>query len=92
MVAGGDVEPGAQFSPDSSHVLFRADRLTDDVTELFIAPSNGGSPLQLNSPLVAHGDVIRAAFTPDGSQVVYLADQEVDETFELYAVAAGGTG
>jgi WD40 repeat protein len=90
MVAGGDVKPDAEFSSDSSHVLFRADRLTDDVTELFITPSAGGSLVQLNAPLVTSGNVIQAAFTPDGSQVVYLADSEVDEVFELYAVATSG--
>ena len=93
LVAGGDVvDNGLQFSPDSNRVLYQADQDTNDVTEIFIVPSTGGTSVKLNGPLVAAGDVSSMHFSPDGSRVVYLADQETNDVFELYAIPSiGGT-
>ncbi len=36
LVAGGDVSPGFQISPDSGRVLYIADQDTDNVFELYM--------------------------------------------------------
>ncbi len=81
-----------QISPDSKTVAFVADKDTDDVEELYAVPLAGGTPVKLNPPLVAGGDVnaLRFAFTPDSQQVVYLADQEVDNRVDMFRVPVAG--
>ncbi len=98
LVAGGNVfSSGVQFSPDSSRVLYSADQTTDEVQEIFIVPSAGGTAVKLNSPLVAGGDVLSQQFSPDGSLVLYFADQDVDGVAEIYVRivrqhSVGGSG
>lgn len=93
LVSGGDVSPsGLQFSPDGSQVLYVADQSVDQVDELFIVPSAGGTPLKLNGPLVFGGDVLSNSvrFDPNGNRVLYLADQDINSVFELYSVPSSG--
>ena len=80
------------ISPDSRSVAFTADIDVDDVVELYAAPITGTTPLKLNPPLVAGGEVqsFRIAFTPDSQSVVYLADQEVDNRVDMFRVPVGG--
>ncbi len=85
LVANGNVSfYGFQFSPDSSRVLYLADQTTDEVSEIFLVPSAGGTATKLNGALVAGGGVNGAQFSPDGSRVLYLADQDTDGAFEIY--------
>jgi len=99
LSAIGDVmEDGLQFSPDGNRVLYAASARTDlqfrSITELFVVPALGGTPLTLNGPLVSGGNVLAASarFSPDGSRAVYVADQDADEVFELFSVpVTGGT-
>jgi hypothetical protein len=85
LVAGGEVSSsGVQFSSDSSRVLYMADQNTDDVTEIFIVPTTGGTAVKLNGSLVPGGDVSDVQFSPDSSLVLYLADQDADEVVETY--------
>ncbi|MDX1964274.1 MAG: hypothetical protein SFX18_14060 [Pirellulales bacterium] len=93
LVAGGTVSSnGLQFSPDGSRVLYLADQTTDDVDEIFIVPSTGGTAIKLNGPLVANGDVnfLGFQFSPDGSRVLYLADQETGGVDEIFSVPSAG--
>ena len=65
LVAGGDVSTSSlQFSPDSSRVLYYADQDTNDVFEIYSVASGGGTPVKLNGPLVAGGDVFNPAVQP----------------------------
>jgi Tol biopolymer transport system component len=87
-VLGGDVRAGFKITPDSSLVVFRGDRVTNDMEDLFSVSINGGlPPIRLNGPMVADGDV-QSGFqlSPDGSRVVFMADAGVDNLFELYSV------
>jgi Tol biopolymer transport system component len=79
-----------QISPDSRTVAFIADKDADDVDELYAVPITGTTPIKLNPPLVAGGEVENFQFTPDGQFVIYRADQEVDQRIELYRVPVGG--
>jgi Tol biopolymer transport system component len=89
MIAAGDVN-AAIVSSDSGTVVFRADKETDEVFELYATPSLGGSWTKLSGTLVANGDVTTFAISPDNSRVVFLADKDADEVFELYSVPIGG--
>jgi len=90
LVAGGDVSYNdLQFSPDSSRVLYRADQDTDGVIEAYLVPSEGGTPVKINGPLVAGGSLSPAfsgavQFSPDGSKVLYLAAQDTAGVAEAY--------
>lgn len=91
LIATGDVrEDSLQFSDDGSQVLYIADQITNEVYELFVAPSTGGDSLRLNSQLVNSGDVTAAEFSLDGERVVYLADTRVNDIFELFSVSTSG--
>src|SRR5205809_6426295 len=81
----------ADFTPDSSRVIYTASQNTAGVIELFSAPSSGGgSNVRLNGNLVAGGNVLGFGgdlhVSPDSSRVVYVADQNVNETYELFSV------
>jgi Tol biopolymer transport system component len=89
LAAGGSLLE-AQFSPDSSRVMYRADQALDGLFEIFVVPSTGGTALKLNGTLVANGDVLAAQFSPDSSRVLYHADQTANDVFEIYSVPSGG--
>ncbi len=78
------------ISQDGQYVVFVADRGTDEMTELYSVPLEGGDPTRLNAPLTNGGNVKRFQITPDSQWVVYIADQEQDERDELYSVPVGG--
>ena len=84
--------PNVIFSPDSHLVAFVADIDTDDTNELYAMPITGTTPIKLNPPLVANGDVStsRFYFTTDSQYILYLADQEVDNLVEMFRVPVGG--
>jgi hypothetical protein len=74
--------------------VYTADQDVDEVYELYSVPIDASaSPVKLNGPLVAGGDVLleststlRVQITPDGTRVLYVADQDTDEVLELYSV------
>ena len=80
------------ISPDSRMVAFAADLDEEDVVELYAVPITGTTPIKLNPPLVADGDITnsRIAFTPESQALIYLADQEVDNRVEMYRVPVTG--
>lgn len=102
LVGEGNVAPGFLFSPDSTLVVYRADKETDEVIELFSVPVGGGTSTKLNDTLADGGDVaINAPFTvddrvfhvsPDSGRVVYLADQDTEDVLELFSVPIDGGG
>jgi hypothetical protein len=60
----------------------------DNRFELYSVPIAGGTPVKLNGPLPAGGEVSVFVFSPDSATVVYGADQEVDNRSERYRVSA----
>ena len=81
-------------SPDSQHVVYRADQDTFAVDELYSVPIDGPytAGVKLNRPLSVGGDVDfkNFAVSPDSSRVVYVADQDVDQVDEIYSVPITG--
>ena len=93
LVDDADVwSDGLQFSPDSSHVLYRADQDTDEVWEIYRVSSSGGASVKINDTLVTGGDVYHSGlqFNLDGACVLYYADQSMDGVFEIYSTTNTG--
>jgi Tol biopolymer transport system component len=92
LVSGGLIAGSSfQISPDSARVVFRADKATDGVDELYSVPINGGSaPMNLSGPLVSGGSVANFLISPDSAHVVFQADKAVDTVVELYSVPIDG--
>lgn len=79
------------FTPDSQHIVFRADLDTDETLELYVVPTDGSAgPVRL-AEMVAGGNVASFAITPDSTTVVFSADALVDEQRELFAVPVDGS-
>ncbi len=91
LVSGGDVgSSGYDISPDSSRLVFIADQAADEVQELFSVDIAGGTPVKLNAPLAALGNVTDFLISPDSATVVYRADQETDQDYYIYGVPLAG--
>lgn len=85
------VDTDFEFSADGTRVVFVADLDVDDMDELFsVAADGSGSPVQLNTGLIAAGDVRGSVICPGSSSVLYIADWAVDERDELFSVPAAG--
>jgi Tol biopolymer transport system component len=99
MVAGGSVAFFAtcfQLTPSGQRVVYQADQTTDEVYELYSAPTDGSAlPVKLNGALVAGGDVSQGFdgvhLSPAGDRVVYRADANADEVHELFSVPVDGS-
>ncbi len=81
------------ISDDGSWVIYFADQDTNNVLELYSAPTIGGSnSVKLNGNLPNGGDVSEFKISPDGSRVVYIAEQSTNNILELYSVPINHTG
>jgi len=91
------------FTPDGTHLVYRADAIVDNKFELFSVPVDGSlPPVQINGPILpAGGDVTAStnsgskphfAVTPDGQRVVYAADARLNDVFELWSAPLTGGG
>lgn len=79
------------MSPDSSRVVFVANKQSLTTSDLCSVPIAGGSSVKLNAP-VATGAVTGFSLSPDGSRVLYRAHQGIPNTEDLYIVPiTGGT-
>ena len=84
------------MAPDGERVVFA--QWIDSVQALFSAPVQGGTPAQLNPPLVpdAPGDfdsirpIAAIRVSPDGGRVVYAAQQDTDDRWDLYSAPIEG--
>jgi Tol biopolymer transport system component len=90
MVEGGEVS-ARRISPDGSTVVYLADQDVDGMNELYSVPITGGTPVKLNPPLIANGDVSADfAITPDSRRVVFLADDRREGASELFSAPVAG--
>ena len=84
LVSGGDLatslERCLQISPDSNFVVYVADQRVEELSELFLAPVDGGlEPSKLNWPLAQSG-VAAFEITPDSGRVVFQATERSQVT------------
>jgi Tol biopolymer transport system component len=87
----GEVKRSFQISADSSRVVFRADKIQDNVFELWSVPVSGGGATKLSGPMVVDGDAkLYFKISPDSSRVVFVADQTTDGVDELFSVPIDG--
>ncbi len=84
LTIGGNVSD-FEISPDSARVVFRADKNTDDVFELYSTPINSGAVTKISGTLVAGGDVGFFRISPDSTRVVIQADKDTAGVLELYS-------
>ncbi len=91
LVSGGSLSSSLlnYVSPDSTHVVYRADQDLVDVPELYSVPISGGVATKLNGPL-APGQAVGSdyAISPDSTRVVYSTDR--NGVFELFSVPIDG--
>jgi Tol biopolymer transport system component len=85
MTAGGSVRD-YQISPDSSRVVFQADKQTAGVYELFSVPLGGpaAAVFKVNGPLATGGNAGLFQISRDSGRVIYIADQDTNDLLELY--------
>ncbi|WP_168057740.1 PD40 domain-containing protein [Candidatus Manganitrophus noduliformans] len=75
----------------TARLLFRADKTTDNVTDLYSAtPGSGAEPINLSN-LGAASNVDESFPSPDGRRVAFTADKDMDNIFELYVVPTDGS-
>jgi hypothetical protein len=88
---GGQVL-AADFSADSSHLIYAADESADDVFQwhgVSLSATGPGTDVQLSSAL---GFVNLGVITPDGATLVYTADETLLGVMDLFSIpVAGGT-
>ena len=92
FASGGQIQ-GLAISPDSQRLVFSADRLVDERSDLWSVPVAGPAAalVQLNPSLVTNGDVKNNfRISPDSTRVAYIADQLSDERFFPYSVPIAG--
>ncbi|HEX6882381.1 MAG TPA: hypothetical protein VF530_03310 [Planctomycetota bacterium] len=82
-----------RVSPDSTHVVYRADAHANSAYSLFsVSIDSSTAPVILAAIDSLSEDVLEFQITPDSSRVVFRADLAVDEVVDLYcAFLAGGT-
>jgi len=87
----GDVV-AADFSPDSTRIVYAGDGLTDNVFQWYSVPLSAtgpGSDVQISAAL---GSVGLVRISPDSSRIVYTSDDNVLHRMEVFSKPiAGGT-
>jgi roadblock/LC7 domain-containing protein len=86
LAATGDVAD-YRFSPDGKFIVYIADPTTDNVTQVFSAPTAGGAPTPLSSNVIASG-ISNLAISPDSRHALYLMSDSVRN--DVYSVPISG--
>ncbi|MEO1084782.1 MAG: hypothetical protein AAFY88_11120, partial [Acidobacteriota bacterium] len=86
LVDGGGIDDFV-VSPGGESVAYRARQDLPGASEIFVAPSLGGSPVKVSPPPRSNvGEVTRYEVGPNGVYAVFLADQETFGRPELWSV------
>ncbi|HEY1016421.1 MAG TPA: hypothetical protein VGE07_27170, partial [Herpetosiphonaceae bacterium] len=84
------------IAPNGSRVVFRADRSSEDVFELYSVSITGTNPIKINATFAntATGDIVAGGYqiAPNNSRVIYLADAAIEGKDELWTAQLGGGG
>ena len=94
IVTGGDVAAGTlEVSPNSSRVIFQADKEIDERLEVYSWATGGlAQPVKLSMANPTGQHVVRAEITPDSSRALYIADHGTPGRMELWSRPADGSG
>lgn len=87
MVLGGDVRDFV-ISPDSSEVVFRMDKDTDEAIDLYAVKIDGTNLRKLNASVSA-GKAVQTGYTisPDGNWVSFRDNQNRPTSYDLYVTS-----
>ena len=87
-------EVGYGWSPDGSHLFYRADQDIDNRTDLYVTEVVAGVPLpavRVSGALDLSGrEVVEAQWSPDASRLVFVTDPGYDRARRLYLVDLTG--
>jgi Ca2+-binding RTX toxin-like protein len=90
LADGGEVLTDMRFTPDGSRVIYLADGDTDEMFELYSAPTGRtGRVRKLNLALGSDEDVINFVIAPDGTRVVFVAGAA--DHLSVYSAPADGS-
>ena len=73
-----------KFSPDGSELVFSAQPAGASTRNVYVVPSDGGTPQQLTSV----GNNTYPEFSPDGSEIVFTSDRT--GTWQVWVMDANG--
>ncbi len=95
LMPGNDVLSGngetTLVSADSANVVYSADKITDNVEELFSVPLHGGEQKRLNDDLLGTRPIPEEfSISSDGARVIYSTEQNASDQSELFSVPTGG--
>jgi hypothetical protein len=77
-----------QITPDSAHVVYRADPGFSDHHHLYKVAISGGQSQRLNGDFAGVGFVASTfSISPNSRWAVYLSDERISGTFELHAAS-----
>lgn len=84
-------ESDYEWVPGTNKLVYIGDELASFEDSIFLYDADaGGTPTQLNGPLVSGGDVFVFAISPTGEYVAYVSDEDVDAQNRLYLVDISG--
>jgi len=90
---GGCAPVAADFTPDSSRLLFGSYCPPGStLTQLWSIPATGppGAAVSLAGSFATGGSILGLAISPDSQRVVFNADRLVDERVDLFSVPIAG--
>lgn len=79
-----------ELSPDYNKVIFKADKATDNVDEIWSVNLDGTSLVKLSGALVSGGDVQSLSFVKTG-YTIFSADKDIDNLAEYYLAKNDGS-
>lgn len=92
----GFVLPFIMMTSDNSNIVFAANLLDTNISELFAVSTDGGEAIRLNNSLppgvsldvTSLRDDVK--ISPDGNKVIYNLEQNTDNVDELFSVSITG--
>lgn len=89
---GSDAFADYTFTPDSSRIVYRADRVINEGVELLSVAVTGGASTSIAAPGNLESTVLDFKVSDDGSRVVFRAKLDDPQVFELYSASLTETG
>ena len=92
LVNGGNVSGMAAFTADDTRLVYAADALVDNKSELFVVPTDGSqTPVKINQPILPSRQLSMPAIDSTDQWVIATGDLDLDNIIEIYRIKADGT-